>query len=152
MMTTRPPTLRVLGGVLLVFALCLLSESFKLRYYTSMGPGAGFFPVWLGGILAASALWLVIRPGSVPMEPAEVVERSGLRFWSIVAALIWAAATIEWLGFIISMFVLYLWIGVTLDRKRLLGSLLLAIAGSVGVYLLFNRILDTRLPVGRLFS
>lgn len=39
------------GAFLLVFSGLLFQQSLKLDYYNSLGPGPGFLPLWLSGLL-----------------------------------------------------------------------------------------------------
>ena len=44
----------------LAFSAFVVWESWNLEYYTQLGPGAGFFPLWLGVIMGGlSLIWLV---------------------------------------------------------------------------------------------
>lgn len=50
---TRP--YQITATVCVLFAVFVVRESVKLKLYTAMGPGPGFFPLWLSmffGVLA----------------------------------------------------------------------------------------------------
>ncbi len=46
----------------LAFSAFVVWESWNLEYYTHLGPGAGFFPLWLGVIMGGLSLDLA-HPG-----------------------------------------------------------------------------------------
>lgn len=44
------------GSIILVFASVIFYQALSLDYSTPLGPGPGFFPRWLGGLLAILAV------------------------------------------------------------------------------------------------
>ena len=46
---------------LLAMGLLLLATGIQLRYYVRTGPGPGFLPVWIGALLAASSLYMMVE-------------------------------------------------------------------------------------------
>ena len=51
-------TYQITGAVLLCFSIYVGVEALDLRYYTSLGPGPGFFSCWLALILGLVIGWL----------------------------------------------------------------------------------------------
>src|SRR5574340_450581 len=93
-----------------VFSALVVWGSLGLEYYTKLGPGAGFFPLWLGIAMGAlSLVWLVQvsrRTGKSP-KTAFLPDRSGIvRILAIIASLIAAALVMNLLGFQVTMFLL----------------------------------------------
>ena len=95
------------GVAFLLFAAFALNESRKLKYYSSLGPGPGFFPFWVSlfiGILALVMLYEASWKPQEPMPAAFNASRMGyVRSASILVALILMVATIERLGFRLAM-------------------------------------------------
>jgi putative tricarboxylic transport membrane protein len=143
---------QITGSLLLGFAVYVGVESLELRYYSSLGPGPGFFSFWLALILGLLATVMLVKASfgtSEPMAEDFFADRRGyLRMGGIVLALLASALLLERIGFRITMFALYLFLLLTLGSHRLITSLLVAAAGSFGVYFVFTRWLNVPLPAG----
>ena len=154
---------RLTGPVLLLLlASAVIWNSVGLGYWTTLGPGPGFFPLWLATLLAAlSVAWLVqqIRGSSPPTDVEEPV--AGLealpqeaesavepgRVVAIVVSLVVLTALLEVLGFQLSMLLFLIFHLKVLGRRRWLLTLVLSAVGSFGVYTLFALVLSVNLPV-----
>jgi putative tricarboxylic transport membrane protein len=93
----------------LAFSIYLVVKSRQMEYFAALGPGAGFFPLWLGGLLAVlSIIWLVqvsIGPRE-PMDVGFIPSRQGaVRVLSVLVALALFAWVVESLGFQLTMLV-----------------------------------------------
>jgi putative tricarboxylic transport membrane protein len=139
-------------------------------YWTPLGPGPGFFPRWLGGMLVVGGLiWLAqllraaraAHAGPAGTDTAgsgasvtdamvvpddDAPEYSLPTVAAIVVSLCVLAATLELLGYQLAMFVFVLFHLLVLGRRRLLLSLVLALVCSVGVFVVFTRFLTVPLP------
>lgn len=147
--------------VVLVGAAALVASR-ELEYWTALGPGPGFFPMWLGGLLCAfGAVWLVQlwrrrrrfeadAPAAAETDPAAAEEAPpeySLRtVVAILVSLCALAATLEVLGYQLSMLLFLLFHLLVLGRRRLLLSLTIALIGSFGVFVAFTRLLAMPLP------
>ncbi len=128
----------------------VMVEAHNLHYYTDIGPGAGFFPFWLGGVLALlSLVWLAqvsLRPVAA-MEADFIPDQGGkLRLLAILAALVLFNWLLTLLGFRLTMFGFLLFLLVTLGRQNLLVTLTVALVGSFGVDYVFQQWLQVYLP------
>jgi len=152
-MTMRRPY-QITGIVLLLLAGFVAVESLRLRYYTSLGPGPGFFPFWLAVILGGLAVVMLLQAGlgrPDPMPADFSASRGGyLRMGAVVAAMVATTLVLEPLGFCLTMLAVYLFLLLTLGRQRALVVALVALGGSFGVYHLFVRWLHVPLPRGLL--
>jgi len=122
---------------------------------TSLGPGAGFFPVWVGGLAAVLALLMVVRPPqSSPVAPTlteaihEPAPAAGARLIIAltVGCLLAGAALLPLLGFMIVTSLLtasLLWI---YERRPIVALGAGAVAGPAVFYLF--ALLQVRLPTG----
>jgi putative tricarboxylic transport membrane protein len=128
-------------------------ESWDLEYYTKLGPGPGFFPLWLGVVMGALSLaWLaqVFRGKGGPENAAVLPERAGIvRILSTLAALAALAGLMNLLGFQLTMFLFLVFLLKGLGRQALWVTLVVALLGSVGVYHLFGAYLDVPLPAAK---
>jgi hypothetical protein len=140
----------VVAGVFIALGLLMAFDASRMRYYSSLGPGPGFFPLWLGGALAlVSFLWLVqvrrapAQPGIANVWPG----RGGmLRIAGVLGSLAFVAITIDLIGFRLSMFAMLGFLLLTLGHQRRLVALAVAVAGSFGAYYVFSTWLGVSLP------
>jgi putative tricarboxylic transport membrane protein len=143
---------QITGAALLLLAVFVAVESLKLRYYTPLGPGPGFFPFWLAVLLGALAIGMVLQATLGEPEPMPedfFADRIGyLKMGAVVLALVVVTLALEPLGFCLTMFAVYAFLLLTLGRQRFLVTLLVALGGSFGVYYVFVRWLQVPLPQG----
>lgn len=137
-----------------IFSTLVVWGSLGLEYYTKLGPGAGFFPLWLGVAMGAlSLVWLVqvSRRTGKPPKAASLPDRSGIvRILAIIASLVAAALVMNLLGFQVAMFLLLIFLLLVLGRQSVWLTAIVALAGSVGVYHVFVSYLDVQLPAASL--
>ncbi len=123
-----------------------------MKYYTNVGPGPGFFPLWISLLLAAMAVLLFYQATFRPQDPKPDgfhPTRSGyVRMAAIVVALAGTVVLMNPLGFRLTMLAFLLFLLFTLGRQNLIVTALVALAGSVGVYHAFVEWLKVPLPVG----
>jgi putative tricarboxylic transport membrane protein len=145
-------TYQITGAVLLCFSIYVGTEALGLRYYTALGPGPGFFSCWLSlilGILSIAMMAEATFGKPDPMPEDFFADRGGyLRMGAVVLALLLSALLLERIGFRITMFTLYLFLLLALGSHGWITSLLVAMAGSFGVYFVFTQWLSVPLPVG----
>src|SRR5512136_1000466 len=132
---------RIHQGAALVFtafSAFIVWESWNLEYYTPLGPGAGFFPLWLGAAMGGlSLIWFVQVSGRTgrPKEGLFLPERDGLvRLVSVLGAMVAATLLMGFLGFQVAMFLLLFFLLLIPGRQTIWLALLVALLGSVGVY------------------
>ena len=141
---------QVAGFVFLAFSAYLVFQSRQMEYYTDLGPGPGFFPLWLGVLLALlSSIWLV----QVSRGPKGTLEegfipawQGALRVLAVLAAMALFGWVVEDLGFQLTMLIFLGFLLMVLGRQKPFVSAAVAIAGSFGVYYLFTHWLDVKLP------
>ena len=143
---------QIFAVLLACFSLLLLKEGLSLQYYTVLGPGPGFFPCWLAGLLFVLSVLLfvqAVRRESATLPAGWLPGRKAVwRMLAIPAALLWTILMMEVLGFRLTMFVFFLALVNLLGRQSRAVSLGVALAGSAGVYAVFTGLLDIPLPVG----
>jgi putative tricarboxylic transport membrane protein len=134
-------------------------ESMSLGLWTRLGPGPGLLPLLLGLMLVGlAAIWAVQSllatrvataqddsaqdDGAEPLDPRYIAV--------VIGSLIALAALLDLIGFQIAMALFLLlhlrWVG----RRGWLLSIGLALAGSVGTFVLFDRVLQVPLPLSAL--
>lgn len=143
---------QITAVVALLFAVFVAWESVELRLYLPMGPGPGFFPLWLSvgfGLLAVIMFCHATFAVADPMpEDFFPTRRGWLRMAAIMGALGAALVLFEPLGFRLTMFAFFMFLLNALSRHRLVLTTVIAVAGSFGVYHVFKDFLEIPLPVG----
>jgi len=143
---------QIAGTVLLLLAAFIAWEALKLKFYTHLGPGPGFFSFWLAlllGVLAALMIFQATFRPADPMPEGFFPSRRGfLKMGAILLALAATAALMETLGFRLTMFGVFLFLLCILGRPNWVITLLVSAAGSFGVFYLFDRWLRVPLPTG----
>ncbi len=153
----QPASLRrphQIGGIaLLALGIFVIWQALSLRYYTSLGPGPGFFSFWLGVILTVLALIMIAtatwRAAEPLVQPIFTDLRGYLGIAAICGALLFAGLFIRPLGYPLTMLVILftlLRIGGTGWIATIIGSLI----GSFGLYYVFVHLLRVQLPAGLL--
>ncbi len=141
---------QVAGLLFFVGSILVMWESHGLEYYTPLGPGPGFFPFWLSGILAfLSGIWLIqeSRRPSEPLEEGFVPSgRAVLRILAILAALTLMGLLMDTVGFRLAALAFLLFLLLVLGRQNLALTAVIAVVGSFGLYYLFTSYLDVFLP------
>jgi hypothetical protein len=145
---------QVFSLVLILVAAFLVRESLLLRYYTPLGPGPGFFPLWLSILLAILGAAMFWRATCGPLEaiPADFYagRRGYLRIGAVVGAILGVIVLIEPLGFRLVMLGFYVFLLSALGRRHPLVTGIIAVGGSFGVYHVFVHWLTVPLPIGLL--
>lgn len=128
----------------------VMMESHNLEYYTPLGPGPGFFPLWLSGILALLSLIWLVQLSRQPSEPTDgdFIPRGGalLRILAILGALALMGLLMDTVGFQSMAFAFLLFLLLVLGRQNPALTLAIAVAGSFGLYYVFTSYLDVPLP------
>jgi putative tricarboxylic transport membrane protein len=142
----------IAGACLAAFGIYVIFVASKLPYVSEVGPGPGFFPLWLGiGLIVFSSCLMLSSFSAFTKESASdstTWEASGraLAGWF---GLMVATALFGWIGFSASFVILTVFLIVALDRRPFLLSLGVGIGLAVAFHLLFVIALDVSLPAGR---
>lgn len=143
---------QIAGLVLIATAALVAWEGMALGYWSPLGPGAGFFPLWLAALLAALALGMVLQARFGQPVLAEGIEpltgAAALRVAAVVASLAVLAAVFEPLGFRITMTLFLFGLLVLLGGQRVVPAVAIALAGGFGGHALFEGLLGVPLPRG----
>lgn len=125
-------------------------EAKSMTYYSKLGPGPGYFPFWLGIVLALlSIAWFLdvsLRPAG-PIEPGFVPGRDGIvRLSLILASLIVYVLVLDPVGFRLAMLAFLLFLLLTIGHQRAWVTMIISIGGSFGAYYVFHQWLSVHLP------
>ena len=143
---------RLFAAVLLLAcaALALMAWPYQAAFsYEPVGPRA--FPLLMLGLMGTALLYMVFRP--TPIEHTEdepPLDRQTLtKICICVVLLLVFAGLFEPLGFILSSML----IGIPMARLyggRWMPSVVVTTLMAIGLYLLFDRVMDVPLPLGLL--
>jgi len=144
---------RITAAMLLAFSLAFAAGALKYYpYWSDTGPGSGFLPVWLGGVMAALAVLLLVRR---PRQADALVDwlprGEGLRRLLVVlGATVAYVASLHLLGMIIASALYLAFIMRYLGRHT--WWLTAAVAGgtALGNWLLFVHWLKVPFPASPL--
>jgi hypothetical protein len=139
----------LIGGVfVLILGLAVIFFSSQLTYYSEFGPGPGFLPLWVGIIITACAVYVIIdllKKHGGKEEFFKPRTRLGLQ---ILVAIIITFLLLPVVGFAIG---LALFIGVTMrmmGKHRWVLCGLTAIVTAIGIHFIFISWLTIPLPQG----
>ena len=139
------------GLALAALGAYILVTAHRWDYMTEEGPGAGFFPMWYGGVMLALSILLVVGAVLKPSEHAEVRWKDVSRAMGAWLAFVACVAIMPVVGFVIAFALLTVFIVKVMCGERLRTAIIVAVAGSAGFYALFVLALDLSLPRGMLF-
>ncbi len=120
-------------------------------YMNDDGPGAGFFPLWYGGLMVVLSLLLVVGAVVKPSPQTEVRWKDVSRALTCWVAFTASVALMPLVGFVVSFALLTWFVVKVMCGERHRTALVVAIAGAAGFYALFEMALDLALPHGLLF-
>jgi putative tricarboxylic transport membrane protein len=132
----------------LLIGLLFVVESTKIAnsaYGSSVGPK--IFPLWLGIILILLSLRLLYETFKYKTEAAASTEKLQYKkFLIIFISAVLYAFLLEIIGYVIATFAFLLIAFQTMERGRIVQSIIIATVFSVGVYYFFAEILGGSLP------
>ena len=146
---------QITSVLIFIPSLWLVREALNLHYYTSMGPGPGFFPFWLALILGGLAILMFANAtfGAAARTLAQTraddlfPDRPGLlRLAIILMALGANAFLLERIGFGLTMFIMNVVVLRTLGIRSVFTILWVSIIGSFGIEYAFTHWLNVPLP------
>lgn len=136
-------------------SLWLLLESQKFAYASKFGIGPGFFPFWLGIVLAAFSLFRFVVSLRQKYDAEDRGPRlPGLRSLGRIALIMLIMAgfalVMKGLGFILTVFLFVSIILAVLEGDSLLKSIVYGVMFSAAIFLIFRYWLEVDLPRGLL--
>jgi hypothetical protein len=143
---------RLAAGFIILVGAFLGWKSAELQFYTPVGPGAGFFPVWLSLALAVLGAVMLVQSYSADPEPMPddfAPGRPGaVRILATLAGVVFFVLALGPLGFRLTTFLLSLCLVHVFGSVRPWVSVPVSAGLSLGVYLIFSDVLKIALPLG----
>jgi putative tricarboxylic transport membrane protein len=139
------------GLALAALGAYIIASARGWAYMTEEGPGAGFFPMWYGGVMLVLSLLLVLASVLKPRQHAQVAWKDVSRAMVAWAAFVACVALMPYLGFAISFALLTAFIVKVMCGEKLRTAIVVAVVGAAGFYAIFDWALDLSLPRGLIF-
>ena len=144
----------LIGAIsMLIYSIVFFVTSFTVPYTAKFtgGPGAGFFPVWINGLLLLTSIFYIVeaaRKDVVRVKDIVPPKHSYGRILSLFAGLAFFCLTADFLGFVVAgtvlLFLMFIW-----DYKWL-PALALSFIFIVILWLAFSKGLKVFLPTNAL--
>jgi putative tricarboxylic transport membrane protein len=137
----------IAGAVLAAFGAYVIWVAAKLPYVSDVGPGHGFFPLWLGIGLVVFAAGLMFESFTSSVNKAKSSSwNSMVRPLAGWLAVMVAIALLGRIGFALSFVILTVFLVVALDRRPALLAVGVALGLALTFHLVFVVALDVSLP------
>lgn len=140
--------------VLLLFSAFIIEESSKMTLQVEFAPGYGFFPFWLGILMAVLSIMLFVnawqRPAALDEEAPIPGRQALINVAIILGALGLYAFLMEPLGYVIDTLILVCLLLGVVEREKWLTTGVVAVAITGALYVIFQVLLGVPLPKGPL--
>ncbi|MBW8904502.1 MAG: tripartite tricarboxylate transporter TctB family protein [Betaproteobacteria bacterium] len=144
---------RITAAVLLAFSLAFAAGGLKYYpYWSDTGPGSGFLPAWLGGVMAALALLMLLRrpraaDANTPWLPSGEGAR---RLITLIAASVLYVALLKPLGMIVPSALYLAFVMRYFERHAWWLTAAVVLAASAANWLVFVHWLKVPFPLSPL--
>jgi hypothetical protein len=145
----------ITGTVLLILSGYVIYEALQMPESGTFGPGSGFLPLWLGILMGVLALLLTIgaalRREKTSAEPPFPAWSTMAIVAKILGGLMVFSLLMETVGFIINTLIFVTYLMKVVQKERWPKSLLIAVATTACLYIVFQVLLGITLPRNELF-
>jgi putative tricarboxylic transport membrane protein len=133
-----------------VFGLYITYEGFMLKLGPARAPTPGFMIFWMGVVILILSALFFIETFTIPWQEHKALWRGGRwrRGAKLMAALFLYVAVFQLLGFILSTFLLLVFLFKGLEPQSWRNALLLSAATIAICYLIFGVFLELQFPAG----
>jgi putative tricarboxylic transport membrane protein len=143
---------RVSGSFWFLFCLFIIYQSYKLGLGNLYQPGPGFLFFWAGIVVAIMALVVVVQSfrarSAEEVKEAPTGKRAATKVVLVLASLFLYALLMEYLGFFIVTFLLFMFLLGVIEKKKWWFAVLVSVAVTLFAYLVFETALQSQLPKG----
>lgn len=137
----------VAGAALVAFGIYVILIATGMAYVSDVGPGHGFFPLWLGiGLVLFASALIISSLGAADIDKGSVSERSLIMPLIGWLALMAAIALFNRLGFFLSFAILTVFLIVALERRPITLAIAVALGLAAAFHVVFVLALDVSLP------
>jgi putative tricarboxylic transport membrane protein len=139
---------RGLNLLWVVLGLATMANAWTLGLFGSMGPDSGLFPMICGVIITLCGLMLMISRSTRVVNPEWPAATGRRRILGVLGGLIGLTVTLPYLGFAISSALTTFVLLQTVERSRVLESLILTLVSVSVIVYVFGHLLGMSLPRG----
>ncbi len=145
---------RITAIVLLLFSAFVIQQSARMDLFVEFAPGYGFFPFWLGILMAVLSIMLFVDASRRPAEKDELAPIPGrealFKAVLVLAGLGAYAFLMEITGYVFDTLLLVVLLLGVVEREKWKTTALVAVLMTALLYLIFQVILGVSLPKGPL--
>ena len=142
---------RITAAVLLAFSLAFAAGGLKYYpYWSDTGPGSGFLPAWLGGVMAALALLMLLRRPRASEGEWLPNGEGARRVIVLIGASILYVALLQPLGMIVASALYLAFVMRYFERHAWWLTALVVFLASAGNWLVFVHWLKVPFPLSPL--
>ena len=138
---------RVAGAGLAVFAVFVLWQSRALPLGSLANPGPAYMPMALAALLLVGGVAIAVLAGDT-RRVGSLDFGEWRHAMAIFAACAFAALALERLGYRLTIALVLLFLLGVVERKRVVITVVFAMAFAIGTFLLFDTLLRVPLPRG----
>ncbi len=147
---------RLLGAAFGALGLLWVVKSLDLDYMGDFAPGAGFLPFWLGTALAVLSVIFLVKPRKAvpddskaePPDAAAAPPGAWRKTLSILIGLSVCVGTIGWLGFVVPVSALLLFLVKFVERRSWRAAIAVSAGTTAGLFVVFSTWLGVPFPKG----
>jgi putative tricarboxylic transport membrane protein len=142
---------QITGIIVLIFSGFVIGESWRMpQQSATFGPGVGFLPFWLGVLMAILSILLIVTAWRRPTDSTKKAILPGRQaIIAIVLVLVGLAVYIlllELLGFLVDTMLFTAFLLSVVMREKWKMTLVIASLTSIGLYVIFQKLLEVNLP------
>jgi len=116
----------------------------------TFGPGVGFFPFWLGVLMAILSILLILNTWRRSVAPTKGAifpgRKAVITIVSVLVGLALYIALLEVLGFLVDTMLFTAFLLGVVEREKLKMTLLIATLTPAGLFVIFQLLLGVNLP------
>ena len=139
---------RGLNLLWVVLGLATMVNAWTLGLFGSMGPDSGLFPMICGVIITACGLMLMITRSTRAVSPDWPAAAGRRRILGVLGGLMGLTVTLPYLGFAISSALTTFVLLQTVERARVIESVILTLVSVSVIVYVFGHLLGLSLPRG----
>ncbi|MBD1379552.1 tripartite tricarboxylate transporter TctB family protein [Metabacillus arenae] len=136
------------GIFILLFSIFMVNSSLKYEYYGQYGPGPGFFPLWLSGLLGVFSILFILdslrKNNRITFSDVFPKGKILLSVLKVVFSILLFILISPFLGYIISSILIMLIL--LIPDFKWITSISTAVSVTIVLFVVFNIILDIPLP------
>jgi len=141
----------ITGIVLLMLSGYVIQEGLRMPESGTFGPGAGFLPFWVGVVLAILAVILFMtawrrRETEKDIRSPFPAKRALIAITGVLGGLAVYILLIEVLGYLVDTFLYVTFLMGIVEREKWQRSLMIAVATTAGLFIIFQLLLGIKLP------